>query len=110
MSNKTNVITTTKKPPDYGKLQPYFSWLSTKVLNKTFDATTQCSLTTSSTVLCKNYRYPFPAINVSRRDEYVATSTVYSDTPSINYGSTTAQIFVGTQIMLTDFYGMKSCK
>ena len=49
-------------------------------------------------------------MNVRRRNEPVATDTVYSDTPAIDDGSTSAQIFVGTETLLTDVCGMKSDK
>ena len=36
--------------------------------------------------------------------------TVYSDTPAIDNGATSAQIFVETESLVTDVYGMKSDK
>ena len=48
------------------------------------------------TYLKKRYKSPFPACNVHCRSEPVATDTVYSDTPAIDSGITTAQFFVGT--------------
>ena len=61
-----------------------------------------------SAILKKYYKSPFPAVNVTRRDEPVATNTVYSDTPAIDNGCKQAQIFVGTKTMFTDVYGMKT--
>ena len=55
-----------------------------------------------SQVLPKYFKSPFPAFNVCRQDEAVATDTVFSDKPAIDDGSTMAQIFVGTQSMVTD--------
>jgi len=49
----------------------------------------------------------FPALNVHRCQEPVATDTVYADTPAIDDGSTCAQIFVGRESLVTDVYGMK---
>ena len=99
-----------KRQPDYSLLKPYFSWLPTDIIKKTFSSTTQYARTPMSTVLKKNFKSPFPALNVSRRNEPVATDTVYSDTPAVDDGSTSAQIFVGTKTLLTDIYGMKSDK
>src|SRR5687768_8653270 len=45
-----------------------------------------------------------------RRDEPVATDTVYSDTPAIGNGATTAQFFVGTKSLVCDVYPMKTDK
>jgi len=47
---------------------------------------------------------------VVRRNEPVATDTVYSDTPAVDSGAIAAQIFVGTESMVTDIYGIKSDK
>ena len=63
-----------------------------------------------STRLLKHYKSPFPACNVHRRNEPIATDTVYSDTPAIDSGCKCAQIFVGTKTMVTDVYGMKTEK
>ena len=49
-------------------------------------------------------------MNVKRRDEPVATDTVYCNTPTIDNGSTSAQIFVATKTLVTDVYGMKTDK
>ena len=56
------------------------------------------------TYLKKRYKSPFPACNVPRRSEPVATDTVYSDTPAIDSGITTAQFFVGTDSMVCKVY------
>jgi hypothetical protein len=47
---------------------------------------------------------------VRRRDEPVATDTVFSDTPAIDGGETCAQIFVGADALVADVCGMKSEK
>ena len=56
------------------------------------------------------FKSPFPACNVPRRNEDVATDTVYSDTPAFFGGEQIAQIFVGRKFYLTDVYGLKSEK
>ncbi len=58
----------------------------------------------------KHYRSRFPALNVARRHQAVATDTVYSDTKAIDDGSTCAQIFIGRETMFADAYGMKTDK
>ena len=62
------------------------------------------------THLKKRYKSPFPACNVHRRDEPVATDTVYSDMPANDSGVTAAQFFVGTESMVCDAYPMKTDK
>jgi hypothetical protein len=43
-------------------------------------------------------------------DELVATNTIYSDTPAINCGITSAHLFVGTKTHTADVYPIKSDK
>ena len=63
-----------------------------------------------STVLKKHYKSPFPALNVHRRDEALATDTVYSDVPAVDSGVTIAQLFVGLTSTVCDVYPLKSEK
>jgi len=56
----------------------------------------------------RHYRSRFPALNVDRGREAVATDTVFSDTHSIDNGATMAQIFIGHETFVADVYGMKS--
>ena len=58
----------------------------------------------------KAYKSLFPAANVRRRNEAVATDTIYSDTPVIDYGSTCAQLYVGLVSLYNSVTGMKSEK
>ena len=59
-------------------------------------------------ILKKHYKSPFPELNVKRRDEPVVIYTVYSDTPTVDNGYKWAHIFVGTNTMFTDVYGMQT--
>jgi hypothetical protein len=95
---------------DYAALRPYFGWLPVDTIKQTFAATSQNARMPLSNHLKKAYRSPFPALNVHRRSESVATDTVYSDTPAVDSGATRAQFFVGTTSQLVDIYGMKSDK
>jgi hypothetical protein len=52
----------------------------------------------------------FPAFNVMRRNEAVATDTVYSDTRAIDNGYKCTQLFVGRETLVTDIHGMKTDK
>ena len=67
-------------------MRPYFSWLPTDIVKKTFQLNTKHACTLIDTILKKHYKSPFPALNVSRRNEPVATDTVYSDTPAFDNG------------------------
>ena len=97
--------------PDYEKLRPLFGWQDAKTIKKAFENTTQYARMPNGTILKKHYRWPFPALNLKRRDKPVATDTVFSDTPAIDGGQTCAQIYVGsTETLVTDVYGMKTGK
>ena len=87
-----------------------FGWLPTKVISETFKNSTQYARIPQSTILKKHYKSPNPALNVQRRNEDVATDTVYSNTPAVDSGVTAAQIFVGCESMVTDVYGVKTDK
>ena len=54
---------------------------------------------------CRN-----PALNVPRRHEPVATDTVFSDTPAVEYLVKQVQVFVGRDTLVADAYPMKSGK
>jgi hypothetical protein len=96
--------------PDYGQLRPRLSWLPVDAIKKTFERTTQHTCMPMSTILKKWYKSPNPALNVRPRDEPVATDTIYSDTPAIDCGITSAQLFVGTKTHTADVYSIKSDK
>ena len=98
------------QPPDLEAVRPYFLNSSKEVLQKTYDATTQFYRGTnvSGRKIRNTYKSPFPALNVTRRNEPVATNKVDSDTPAIDSGATSAQIFIGRHTSVGDAYAMKS--
>ena len=105
-----NNVTTKSNEPEYELLKPVFIWIPLDMIKKTFQLSTQHARTPASSVMKKTYRSTFPAINVKRRSEPVATDTFYCDTPAVDDGSTCAQLFVGTKTLLTDVYELKSDK
>jgi len=99
------------KEPNYEALRPCFAWAPLDVIKKTFFAvTTQYARNVYCLPFRKHFKSHFPALNVHRHQEPVATDTVYADTPAIDDGSTCAQIFVGRESLVTDVYGMKTDK
>ena len=108
--SKSGEIFVEKKEPDYESLKPYFNWLPMNIIKKTFKLTTQYARTPASTMLKKNFKSPFLAFNVKCWHEPVATNTIYSNIPAIYDSSTSAQIFVGAETLVTDIYGMKNDK
>ena len=93
---------------DYEKYQSKLAWLPVNIIEQTFARTTQFYRMPMGTYLKKRYKSPFPACNVHRQNEPVATDTVYSDTPAIDSGIKAAQFFVGTESLVCDIYPMKT--
>jgi hypothetical protein len=99
--------TMVKREPDFQTLWPLFGWLSTDLIQKTFEHTTQYTRLPTATMLKKAFRSPNPALNIYRRNEDVACNIVYSDVPAIFDRSTAAVIFVGTSTKVTDVHDIK---
>jgi len=95
------------KDIDYESLRPNFAWFPVDAIKATFEATTQFGRNSYRLPFRKHFKARFPALNVHRRNEAVATDTVFSEVPAIDDGSTCAQIFVGRETLVTDVYGMK---
>ena len=57
-----------------------------------------------------HFKSPHPALNVLRKDEALATDTVYSNVPAIFGGKTIAQFYVGLTTQVCNAYGIKSEK
>ena len=98
------------KEPDYGLLRPLFGWLSTDIIKNTFALTTQYGRLPTGTLLKNSYKSANPALNVHRRNETVACDYVYADVPAVDNGATSAVLFVGTDTLVTDVYGVKTDK
>src|SRR5688500_7650007 len=89
---------------DYESYRPKLAWLPADVIKNTFEWTTQFYRMPMGPHLKKRCKSPFPACNVHRCDEPVATDTVYSNTPAIDSRITAAQFFVGTESIVCDVY------
>ena len=106
-----NATSVQQKSVNYDALKPFFLNATSYVIKKTFEATTQYARTAMTGMQLKNtFKSPFPALNVHRRNEPVATDSIYADVPAIDNGATIAQIFVGRKSLVTDIYAMKSEK
>ena len=93
---------------DYEKYRPYFLHVPIAKIRKTFENTTQFATSVMSGPNIKQtVQSPYPAHNVWRRNEPVATDTIYGEVPAIcSRGQTMAQIFVGRKSLIIDIYGM----
>ena len=91
-------------------LRPLFGWAPADTIKRTFSVTTQYARGRVSDTLKQHWPSQFPACNVKRCNEPVATDTVFSDTPAVGCGVTAAQIFVGRESLVADVYGLKTDK
>jgi len=99
-----------EKPPDYDKLRPYFLNAPIEKARQTMKNTTQHARNAlSGRHLYKTMKSPFPAYNVWRRNEPVASDTIYAGTPAIDSGGQTmAQFYCGRKSLVIDIYGMSN--
>jgi hypothetical protein len=99
----------TEMPKDYENYRDYFMRASVNVIKKTFEATTQFARSGWITGrIYDTYRAPFPALNVIRRNEGVATDTFYFPEPAVDDGSVCGQFYVGTTSKFVETHGMKT--
>lgn len=96
------IITTSKI--DHEAMQPFFAWMPTERIFKTFKHTTQFIRIPSSTYLCKHNRSANPAANIFCQGEADATNTIFSDTPAVDGGQTSAQIFTNRRTKLVTIH------
>ena len=96
------------KEPDWSALRPCFAFMPTEVLKRTFKVTTQYARNICRLPFRTHLKTRFPAANVPRRSEPVATDTIFSDTPAVCGGQMAAQVFVGRKTFVTDAYGIKT--
>ena len=96
---KSYEVPTITKPSkrNYDQYACYFPGADLNSIKRTFEATTQLGTRGAVTGVTLRHRLtsPNPVLNIPRRNEDVATDTLYSSTPAIDNGSTAAQIFVG---------------
>ena len=96
---------------DAEKMREYFLYAPTKAIQDTFEVTTQNARSGwISGEITQSHRSPFPGLNIPRRNEALATDTLYSDVPAIFSGVVIAQLFVGVSSLHASVYGMKTEK
>ena len=100
--------------PDIQSLRKYLNWISPERVLTTLKNTTQWFRAKMQNRLKRHYKTRFPAANVPRLNEDVATDTFFSDVPAHDDGipghggCTMVQIYVGIVSHLTQAYPMKS--
>ena len=99
-----------KKPIDYDLYRPYLLGVPREKVRKTFENTTQFATNVmAGSKIQQTRQSPYPALNVHRRNEPVATDTFFSEVPAIDTnGQKHAQFYVGRKSLVIDIYGMSS--
>ena len=102
------------KQHDFVKLQPHFGFVPADRIKHTLANTTQYARMDTRLPLRKHFKTRFPAANVSRLNETVATDTFFSDIPAHDDGilghggSTMLQLYCGCSSHLLAVYPMKT--
>ena len=97
--------------PDYEAMRPHFLQVPVEKVRKTFENTTQYGVgITSNRGIQHIIKSPFPAHNVPRRNEPVASDTIFAETPAIFGGQEMAQFYCGRRSLVIDIFGMRSSK
>jgi uncharacterized protein (DUF2147 family) len=111
VASATEVNEKEKDTTFFEEMRKFFLFRPVDVVKATFENTTQFGrLGVSGHSIRQTYKSPFPAVNVFRRNEIVATDTIYADEPALDNGCTAAQVFVGRQTSVVDVYPLKSEK
>ena len=99
---------------DIGELRPNFGWIPEERIKNTLKCTIQWYRMSQRYPMRKHYRSRFPAANVNRLHDTVATDRLFSDTPAHDDGitghggATMVQVYVGAETRLTEAYPMSS--
>ena len=93
---------------DYEKLRPYLLWLPLDRVKKTLENSTQWFRNMYRILFRKLFKSRFPAFNVPRRHEPVATDTMWSKVPAIDGGAKGAPVFVGRTTKFVDVYPVRT--
>jgi hypothetical protein len=102
----------TPKQHDFNRLKPHFGFVPAQRIQKTLENTTQFCRMDARLPLRKHFKSRFPAANVPRRNEIVATDTFFSDVPAHDDGilghggALMVQVYCGTTSLITALYPM----
>ena len=100
-------VKTDPQEPNWDHIQKCFGWKPLDVVKNTYDHTTQYATSHLRLPMREHYKSRFPALNVRRIQEIVATDTFFASTKALG-GETCAQLYVGKSSYYTHIFGMKS--
>jgi hypothetical protein len=104
----TSLPETEEKKENYEQYRPYFLHVPVEKIRKTFKNTTQHATNiVSGPKIHQTIQSPYPTYNVRRRNEPVATDTIFAEVPAVDTnGMKMSQIFVGQKSLVIDVFGM----
>jgi hypothetical protein len=73
---------------DYELLKPLFAWAPADTIKRTLTVTAQYARGRVSDTIRQHWNSRFSACNVKRRNEVVATDTIFSDTTAVDNSTT----------------------
>ena len=98
------------RPPadeDWERMQKHFGGVPAKIVQNTYKHTTQYGVLPPSSHLQKRFKSPNPVLNLHQRNEVDAIDQIFTDTPVMDGGETSAHIFVGQDSKITNIYKVK---
>jgi len=108
INNEVHQHIRSPRKEDYESYRDHFLGLPVSIIERTFKSTTQYDRSGwIEGKIFDTWKSPFPALNIPRRNEPVATDTVFSDTPAIETGENEAQFFVGVLTKFCTIHGLR---
>ena len=106
-----NLHQSSPQEPDWNTQHPFLAWTSPSSIKDTFNVTTRHGTAPNTQdYIKKHFKSRNPVFSIPRCSEAVATDTIFSYTPAVDDGPTTAQFFCGHDTLICDAYGIKSTK
>ena len=68
-------------------LKPYYGLINAETIKKTFANSSQWGVTSTRFPMRKHFKSRFPAFDIPRRNEAVATDTIFSDILAVDSGN-----------------------
>ena len=88
-------------------MRKYFGYVPAKIVCNTYKHSTQYGVLPPSSHLQKRFKSPNPLLNLHRHNEADVNDQIFSNTPAMDDGETSAHIFVGHDSKIVDVYKAK---
>ena len=106
-----NLHQSSPQEPDWNTQRLFLAWTSPSSIKDTFNVTTRHGTAPNiQDYIKKHFKPRNPVYSIPRCSEAVATDTIFSDTASVDDGSTMVQFFCGHDTLVCDAYGIKSTR